>query len=384
MAESDGKPASSPLSSDEADRLSEKFRPSWEPEPDAPTLPKAAPQALPDPGSSAESTGTPPAVSAPAVSAPAVSAPASVTTAPAMTKAPAPTGPSPVKLQPAVTVSIGPSKPADSPAKPHALKQTLLGVAVPLPSAPPPDPRPSNPPDDLDWEPPVARATDIAQEAQPIEPPPKSNPSGIGQKYEPKDTGAPPIVLTDDVKRAEERARAQLAAEHRARSAPTLLKVKAIDVQPKLVLDDETPDFAPSRKGLGLWIGLGAAAAAVVLGVVVLSRGKSDPAPEPVTETAAASRTVSPIPPPPPPAVTNEPPTEPSKPAAPATTPEPTSKPALPLSKATATTKTPKTVSPSTKVSQPKPAQTTSTTTSPGAKPAPKPAAGAIVRDAPF
>ena len=49
MAESDGKPASSPLSTEEADRLSEKFKPSWEAEPDPPTIPKVDPPTLPNP-----------------------------------------------------------------------------------------------------------------------------------------------------------------------------------------------------------------------------------------------------------------------------------------------------------------------------------------------
>ena len=54
MAESDGKPASSPLSTEEADRLSEKFKPSWEAEPEPPTVPKVEPPVRIEPTISVE------------------------------------------------------------------------------------------------------------------------------------------------------------------------------------------------------------------------------------------------------------------------------------------------------------------------------------------
>src|SRR6185503_7331622 len=174
MAESDGKPASSPLSTEEADRLSEKFKPSWEAEPEPPTVPKVEPPK-----------------------------------------------------------NFG--------------KQTLLGIAAPIPS-PPPEKPPSSAPDDLDWELPTNPAPSPIEEAQAIEPPPKSNPSGIGQTYKPKDTDAPAIVLTDEVKRAEEHARRQLEAEHRSRSAPTVLKFKAVDVLQKAAPGDgEPPAYEPPK-----------------------------------------------------------------------------------------------------------------------------------------
>jgi hypothetical protein len=87
--------------------------------------------------------------------------------------------------------------------------------------------------------------------------PPESKPSGIGQKYIPKEEGAPLVVLGEDVQAAEMGARVELEAEHRRRRAPTLLKMKVVDVPVATPVED-VPDFArPRRKGIGLVVFLG-------------------------------------------------------------------------------------------------------------------------------
>jgi hypothetical protein len=374
MAESDGKPASSPISTEEADRLSEKFKPSWETEPEPPTVPRVEPPVRIEPTISVE----PPVKIEPTIN---VEPPVKIE--PTVSAEPA------VKIEP--TIDVGAPKP-------HLGKQTLLGVAVPLPAAPPEAATRANAPDDLDWELPTNPAPSPIQEAPPIEPPPKSSPSGMGEKYVPKETGAPPIVLTDEVKQAEEHARAQLAAEHRARSAPTLLKLKAIDVQPKVASSDDDADFAPPRKSLGVWIGLGVGVCAAIIGVMALVRGGNSSAPEPPPEPVKAA---SPEPEAPPPlTATAAPPLPVERPDTPVvapvdTPPEPEAKPVVaPAPKpaappkpvrpaATAPRQQPVAAAP--KPASPKPTQAPPKPTAPAAKPAPpKPAAGGIVRDAPF
>jgi hypothetical protein len=274
-----------------------------------------------------------------------------------------------------------------------------LGVAVPIPSPPLAD-APNKAPDDLDWEVPanpVPSAVDEAASA--VEPPPKSNPSGIGEKYVPKEAGAPPIVLKEEVKRAEEQARAELAAEHRARSAPTVLKFKAIEV-PKKETDDEFElyPFGPPKRRLGVWIGLAAGLLALVLiGVLVFRRTPRDeptappvevkaaPQPEAVSPPAATP-TPAPAPEPKPSEPVVEPSAEPSAVVvAPAKQPEPLPEPPKPPA-AVKPVPLPKAAKPAAAAPKPtsKPASASKPASSPTKAPASKPAAGGIVRDAPF
>jgi hypothetical protein len=272
-------------------------------------------------------------------------------------------------------------------------KATLLGVAVPIPS-PPQTEAPNKAPDDLDWELPTNPvASPFEEAAAAVEPPPKSNPSGIGEKYVPKDVNAPAIVLKEDVKRAEERARAELAAEHRARSAPTVLKFKAIEVAKNDDSDELEPSpFGPPKRRLGVWIGLGAGALSLALiGVLVAGQrtSREEPTAAPVEVKAAPpvakpEAVADPAPPPAPEPKPPEPAVEPSAapPAvvvAPASQPEPVPEPPKPVA-----TAKPASPAKAPKPAAPKPASTSKPTSSPPKPPASKPGAGGIVRDAPF
>jgi hypothetical protein len=395
MAESDGKPASSPLSSDEADRLSERFKPSWESEPEPPTVPKMDPPVQAEPAATvAPAVKVEPMVKIePAKVEPVKVEPVKIE--PAKIEPVVKVDPvvrlEPVKAEPTIPVGAAPAEAAKA-VNPLA-KQTMLGIAPtvsasPLPSAPPGQAT------DLDWELPTNPVPSTLEETQPLEPPPKSNPSGVGQKYEPKDADAPAIVLTDEVKRAEEQARAQLVAEHKARSAPTVLKFKAVEVAPKTVPVDDELDFRPPKRGAGVWIGLGAGLVALALiGVALVGRDeKTAPQTAPVEVKAAPPLPEPPPPLPPPPTAETAkdeppPPREPPE-DAPAVTPVEAAEPRPPAAKPVLAPKPapapkPVTAAPKTQPAQPK-APPASKPTSPATKPASKPAAGGIVRDAPF
>jgi hypothetical protein len=386
MAESDGKPASSPLSTEEADRLSEKFKPSWEAEPDPPTIPKIDPPTVPK--------VEPPAV-APKIEPRPV---AKVEPQPIAKVEPQPVAkvePRPIaKVEPRPIARVEPQPIAKVEGPKAVGKATLLGVAVPIPSPPQTEP-PNKAPDDLDWELPTNPvASPFEEAAAAVEPPPKSNPSGIGEKYLPKDVNAPAIVLKEDVKRAEERARAELAAEHRARSAPTVLKFKAIEVAKKEDSDELEPSpFGPPKRRLGVWIGLGAGALSVALiGILVAGQQtkREEPTAAPVEVKAAPpapkpEAVADPVAPPAPEPKPPEPAVEPSAapPAvvvAPASQPEPVPEPPkrVATAKPASPAKAPK------PAAAPKPASTSKPTSSPPKPPASKPGAGGIVRDAPF
>lgn len=402
MAESDGKPASSPLSTEEADRLSEKFKPSWEAEPDPPTIPKVDPPTLPQGDPPTLPQGEQPRPIAKVEPLPI----AKVEPRPIAKVEPQPIAkvePQPMaKVEPQPMAKVEPQPGANVEAPKALGKATLLGVAVPIPQPPQAD-APNKAPDDLDWELPTNPVPSPAEDAAGIEPPPKSNPSGLGEKYVPKDTNAPPIVLKEEVKRAEERARAELAAEHRARSAPTVLKFKAIDVPKKETTDELEPSpFGPPKRRLGVWIGLGAGALSVLLiGILVAARGTGREEPTaPPEEVKAAPRAaepevvsppaVAPTPAPAPDPKPAEPVVEPTAPpsavvVAPAKDPEPvgeppkpqeTAKPQAPPKAAKPVAAAPKPPPTAKPVSQP--------TSKPAKSPASKPAAGGIVRDAPF
>jgi hypothetical protein len=400
MAESDGKPASSPLSTEEADRLSEQIKPSWEAEPAPPTLPRVEPPALP--------TADPPTM--PRVEPAPV---AKVEPAPVAKLEPAPVAklePAPAKVEPAPVAKLGPVPVTKIEPVPIAkveqakplLKQTLLGIAAPIPSPPPQAESPNKAPDDLDWELPTNPVPSAIEDAaSAIEPAPKSNPSGLGEKYVPKDTNAPPIVLKEEVKRAEEHARAELAAEHRARSAPTVLKFKAIEVPKKEAIDEleELPFGTPKRR-LGVWIGLGAGVASIALIGILVARGsgRGEPtappeeikAAPPATEAQAAPPpTPAPAPPPEPQAA--EPVVAPSAepPAvvvAPAKDPEPTPEPLKPEPAAKPAPLPKPAPKPVAATPKPAPKPATQPASKPASAPtkASKPVSGGIVRDAPF
>jgi hypothetical protein len=217
--------------------------------------------------------------------------------------------------------------------------------------------------------------------------PPESKPSGIGQKYVPKEEGAPLVVLGEDVQAAEMGARVELEAEHRRRRAPTILKMKVVDV-PLATPVADVPDFArPRRKGSGL---VAFVAVLTVLGgagaAAFLVRGTSserpdaapapglDPAPLP-PEAPAKPALEAPLPTPEP--VATMPPAAPSVPPAASAATRVTTTGAKPAAAATG-----RPVVRPTAIKKP-----SSAPASPSPKPGtakPPSAKGAIVRDSPF
>jgi hypothetical protein len=356
MAEGNAnRPAPETLTPEDVDRLSERFKPSWEVEPPAEPARHALKQTMVG--------GTAPAVApvAPPTAAPAPAAP--LATAPPIAK-------------PMTTVTANKSGLEVARAVRHP---TLVGIAPQAIRQVSGAPRAA--PDDLDWEVPAGErpepSSDLAQtarivtapaaasppnaeasriqptQAQPPPPPapappapamvvpahagadedlpidveelpPESKPSGIGQKYVPRDQGAPAIVLNDEVQRTEAQARATMEAQHRARSAPTIAKMPAArasaPTEPAEFADEDTVTHRRKR-GRGVWVALalltlggGVALAALRL------RTPELPAPaakSPVEKSVAPADTEAP-----PPAVAVEPgpairpPVEPAEPAA--------------------------------------------------------------------
>ncbi|HEV8244614.1 MAG TPA: hypothetical protein VGP93_02470, partial [Polyangiaceae bacterium] len=250
--------AAGALSADEADRLSERFRPSWE--------------------AGEGNAGKPPEP--------------------------------PLKKQTLVGLSPAshppPASAAQDPPRPRA-KQTLIGIApVQLPSSPP-APAPAaaaavEPPIPTPPPPPVAAANPQGAARQT---PPNvvavlaspDGPRGIAKKYRPKDDpSAPAVVLTDEVANAEARQRAQEEAErtaqHSKRRAATVMNMRVPDI----------PGLRPARpKRSGtvrLLIG-GAALLAVIVLVLKLATPDS-PSPLPPQEKLAPVRIATPEAPPPP------------------------------------------------------------------------------------
>lgn len=372
MAESDAGPrATGTVSTEEAERLSERFRPSWEDDPVEPPLSSAITRPLPVVAVTAGTKATVPQLAP-------VDAPPR--------EAPQPT-----------LVGISPEPPSRSPAEeldwevppketPSSAAQTQRLQAVPLPVA---SPAPAQ--DSSAAEPEISIQVDVE------ELPPPSKPSGIGEKYVPKEEGAPPVVLNEDVKAAEIGAQAALEAQHRARRAPTILRMKAADIpvpSAPVAEGDEDVPFAPRRSGgTGKLVVLGLVVAALAAaGVIFLRSGaQQDTAP---ASTATARATVAPdtAAPPPPPAP------EPAKPApeaaptvAAAAAPAPAS--AAPTAEPSAPAKEAHAPKASTAASKPPAAPKTAPVPKAGplaAKPAPKTTTtktsgkAAIVRDAPF
>jgi hypothetical protein len=241
--------------------------------------------------------------------------------------------------------------------------------------------------------------------------PPESKPSGIGQKYVPKDEGAPPVILGEDVRAAEYGATTSTEAEHRTRRAPTIAKMRAIDLP---LPPASEPDFAqPKRRGTGLvallavLVVVGGAGAAALL----VRRGAGETAtqarPEPPAPVATVTAdTAAPKPPEPVAAAAPTPTTTPPD-AVPMGSPEPgASGPAAvadkgseppasaPAAKAAAKVNAKAAAAQKVAAASPKPAPAAKTPPpTPTPKPA-KPAGGsrqgtgsskaAIVRDSPF
>jgi hypothetical protein len=132
--------------------------------------------------------------------------------------------------------------------------------------------------------------------------PPESKPSGIGQKYVPKDEGAPPVILGEDVRAAEYGA-TNTEAEHRTRRAPTIAKMRAIDLP---LPPPSEPDFAqPKRRStsvvalLAVLVVAGGAGAAALLvrggPAETATRALEPKAPAPVTADTAAPKPPEPV-----------------------------------------------------------------------------------------
>lgn len=357
MAEGNAnRPAPDDLTTEDVDRLSERFKPSWE------TEAQPAPQATRPVLKQTMLGGTAPAAPLPTARA-----------APPAAASPPAAAPAPVAARPLTTVTVGTSG-VEAP-KNQVRHATLVGIApqaIRQVSG-----APQTAPDDLDWElpegeqpeppsdmaqtarivrapevsPPKAEASRI-QQVQPEQPkaapviavvapvvtasaqapapaqapppaaaeadepmaidveelPPKSQPSGIGEKYVPRDQNAPAVVLNAEVERTEAQARATIEAQHRARSAPTIAKMPAVRVAAQAAItefaDEDTVSHRRKSKH-GVWVvlalltlGGGAAGAAVLLG---------QPAPAPVDEKAVEKPLATQAAAPPPPLVAAEP-----------------------------------------------------------------------------
>jgi hypothetical protein len=324
MAERDaGRPEPGALSTEEADRLSERFRPSWEADADPPTVPRIAPS---PPGRAVAPR--------PLAGAPAAPAPAAKPVAPAAQPAPpgaanrtdtadAARSPTPTLVGIQRTIAVGPSAAPDdldweAPAQasaPEAAPRTE--ARAPL-AAPPSIAEPEAPvPIDVEELPPDS-SEPLSVEVEELPPdsseplsveveelPPPSIPSGIGQTYVPKDQNAPAIVLNEEVQAAEAEARSRLEAQHRSRRAQTIVRMRVEDLGLPSV-PEEPPPFAPRRK-TGLWLGLASVLlVAVAAGAFLLMRkpGGSGPAvatgagnpaaAQPAAEPAAAIETSTP------------------------------------------------------------------------------------------
>jgi hypothetical protein len=208
-------------------------------------------------------------------------------------------------------------------------------------------------------------------------------PSGIAKVYKPKDEAAPPVVLTEELQKAEAAANAEIEARRRSQSSQrhmqTVMNIKAPDF----------PDSPRPKRRSGVWqLLLGVAAGvAVVAAVFKLTTKDESPAQSP-TLTPAESAAAAPLP-----AAAEEPKVTPVAPAE-----EVSSRPVvLPAETATGDI-----VQPAAESRSPAPRRTSSKTAS--AAPAPKKAApkpskpaakettssppaskgGVIVRDNPF
>jgi len=214
-------------------------------------------------------SGDPAAPSAPVASAPVASAPVASAPVASAAVASAPVASAPVAVAPIVT----------PPSAPEADLQIDVEVS------------PSS--------------DDDSAPAVEVEAPPDSKPSGIGQKYVPKEEGAPAVMLGPEVQAAESGQSALLEAEHRARRAPTIVRMQAFDLPPSVAQPGaaELEFPAPRRSRAGVIV---AASAALLIGIAVLaltlgqSSAPDTPQPPPVTAAplAATPDTKAPVPPP--------------------------------------------------------------------------------------
>jgi hypothetical protein len=288
-----------------------------------------------------------------------------------------------------------PTAPAPPPvavsAPPIAVSAPPIAVSAPPIAVPAPPIAVPAPPAQV----PPAQEAELAIHIEIEELPPESKPSGIGEKYVPKEEGAPPVVLDDEVRAAELRAQAALEAQHHARRAPTILKLKAVELPNTLVSAE--PYVPPRKSGYGRLLGFGAIVALVAGGVVVFfGRGKPRAGSiETPTATAAkvAPDTAAPPPPPPPVETASVAPTAAPAPEAPSAAAADTAEPTpAPSAKHPAALKHPATGPASKPSPAPRPAPTPKTPPAaarPASKPAgaaPKPTGGkaVIVRDSPF
>lgn len=175
---------------------------------------------------------------------------------------------------------------------PAVATAAAAAMAPPTTEAAPAAPAPASPPEAKAEEPDLR--IDVEEVA------PDSKPSGIGEKYVPKDEGAPPVVLNEDVQAAERGAQAALEAQHRARRAPTIARLKVVEMPDTLVSAE--PFVAPKRSN-GRFVALAIGVVVLVAGTALVlgSRSKSSTdkvgaAPDP-TETVALD-TAAPPPPP--------------------------------------------------------------------------------------
>ena len=179
--------------------------------------------------------------------------------------------------------------------------------------------------------PPEARAAepDLSFEVEEVAP--DSKPSGVGEKYVPKDEGAPPVVLNEDVQAAERRAQAALEAQHRARRAPTIARLKVVEL-PETLASPEP--FVPPKKGNGRFIALAVGVVVLVAGAALSLGGRGKSGSDKVEPEHSAVATVAPdtaAPPPPPLPSAAAAPTQPSQaPEAPASTAAPAEPPTPP------------------------------------------------------
>jgi hypothetical protein len=220
--------------------------------------------------------------------------------------------------------------------------------------------------------------------------PPKSQPSGIGEKYVPRDQNAPAVVLNEDVQRLEAQTRATMEAQHRARSAPTIARMPAVRVETHAsaadVIDEDTVTHRrPRRRGVWVVLALltlgGGAAAAVAL--LEKADAPSAAAPAPVDKPIAADTVAPPPPrepPPPEPVATTPPPPEAAS-AVPPGAPEPAEVATAAPPVQTPTVSPKRAPAPTARPAKPKPASTTKSSTGTSPRPS-KPSV--IVRDNPF
>jgi hypothetical protein len=399
MVERDNEPpspgASGGLSAEEADRLAERFRPSWEKdEGTASSKPhRAAKQTLIGiaPPSSVPPPPPPPAPSTSV--APIPPRTNHVGSALALSSKPPPAAPPRPTMK-----SSHPDRGIDKPTprgRPVG-KQTLIGIAPivdvsaqkaasPRSDLPPPPPVPA----ELEARPSAPPAHPSAPPARPTPPPPQASaraadpspppvtlevakppasepPRGIVAPYQPKDDpSGPAVVLNDDVLAMEEAraAKEELLREHDAtsRRVPTVMNLKApASAYPP-------PPFARKRNKAPFVVGVVVAALAAGVVVALASSSKTQESPVPASSPSALA-TVSAVPTEPTVAETPPLPQE-----APPTTPESEK----PIRAAAPKKAAPKKAAPKPPAkAAPKPASTTTS-------PAPK-KSGVIVRESPF